>query len=193
MTLSFRPSTYDRTPSLYLKAYERCYQRMVKMLLSSTNNYQRKKYLQPLTYAFFEKPHQKKSSSISTLDERNFPHIHSVMLFHPETRFRWNEIQPELFSRFFVHLADTLPDELKNRLLELPQKQARETINDIWKSEPYDCRTLQSDPFLLSLDIQEIQNLKAVTVYSSDYASKQRNQDINATADSDLYVLLPVF
>jgi|APSaa5957512535_1039671.scaffolds.fasta_scaffold190399_1 hypothetical protein len=192
MTLSFRPSLdKKRPPSLYLKAYEKCYQRMLNLLI---NHYQRptKKHLQPLTYAFFEYPHPVKKSPIATLNEK-YPHIHSVMMIHPETRHRFVEIQPFLFTRFFVSLTTNMPTELREQLGDLPQTEARNIIDAVVREDrkTQSEHTIQSDPFLLSLDAQVIESLKAVVIYSSEYASKKTHLSFTSDSNSDLYVLLP--
>lgn len=92
--------------------FERFYVRMLSLMM---NNYRRKFHLQPLTYAYVDYPFTKRKKSHSNLSEfqqmkRNrrlskahpetTPHIHSVMLIHPDVHDQFKSIIPRLEPLF---------------------------------------------------------------------------------------------
>ncbi len=105
MTLSFQEPDYEMPPSFYLKAYELCYSRLLRLLIK--NNFDRKKHLYPLAYAFFDLPHTsayknaKKDFIVEAL-----PHIHSVLMIHPYTIDTYVAHRQVLQAEFVKALAE---------------------------------------------------------------------------------------
>ena len=96
-------------PHRCLVLFERFYVRLLSRLL---NNFERKRWLQPLTYVYIDYPFTKREKTYATLSlmeqfkanpyrfysehPETTPHIHSIMLIAPQLVARFKKIAPEL-------------------------------------------------------------------------------------------------
>jgi len=93
--------------------FERFYVRLLSKLM---NNFERKRWLQPLTYAYIDYPFTKRKKTFATLspieqfrlNQFHFypehpemgPHVHSIMLIKPQLVERFEAIRPSLPNLF---------------------------------------------------------------------------------------------
>jgi hypothetical protein len=117
--------------------FEQFYVRILPRLMS---NFERKRHLQPLTYAYIDYPFSKREKAFATLSPpeqfrfnpfhfhpehpETTPHIHAVMLVPPTLIDRFKTIVPQL-ENLFERLG------LANRTLHAAQLQTTDELRDV--------------------------------------------------------------
>jgi hypothetical protein len=100
-------------PHRCIVLFERFYVRLLSKLM---NNFERKRWLQPLTYLYIDYPFTRRTKAFATLlpieqfrlNQFHFypghpettPHIHSIMLIAPQLVARFNAVAPTLENLF---------------------------------------------------------------------------------------------
>ena len=142
LTVTFLPVEAKRDdpfpipPHRCIVLFERFYVRLLSRLM---NNFERKRWLQPLTYLYVDYPFTKRKKTFATLSPieqfhlnqfhfypehpETTPHIHSIMLIAPQLVARFKAVAPTLKSLFqslgaancTLHCAPLqTPDELRD-------------------------------------------------------------------------------
>lgn len=146
-----RNSQIPISPSVCFAHFERFYVRMLSLLM---NKYRRSslRYLQPLTYAYLDYPFTKRKKTYSNLSpfqkmKRNHrlskahpettPHIHSVMLLHPNILDRFQTKIPQL-EPLFQRLSPI------NQTIDV--RQVSPTVSDLKQVMRYSSLLFQNPP-----------------------------------------------
>lgn len=89
------------TPKETLRWFRWVYLRLCQILM---NHYQRKPWLQPLCFAFFDYPGSKQGYRYSRESVR--PHVHSLLFLHPETSARFWALSIDQIKQTLEHSFD---------------------------------------------------------------------------------------
>jgi hypothetical protein len=163
--------------------FEQFYVRLLSKLM---NNFERKRWLQPLTYLYVDYPFTKREKTYATLSPieqfrlnqfhfysqhpETTPHIHSVMLISPALVDRFKKIAPEL-ELLFQKMGPA------NRTLHCAPLQTPDELRDVIF---YSSKLLKEPPGVLR------QLSKRYRMPPKQPDSPQRS-----VSDIDLYAVLP--
>jgi hypothetical protein len=167
------PKSNDKPdPQHYLNNYKILYLSLIRLMKIRNNQ----KQLQPFTYAFFDLPHTSLYKT-KNIPNEHFPHIHSIMLIHPDTQHQFNML---IKSPFMLRkVLSRMSADLHNHLLHRGYKP-----NSI---EPEDVYRYMSP--IVSIDIRPITN---DLPYVVQYASKlMRDPNPEYKYNPDLFMLFP--
>lgn len=201
LTVTFAPA---RTPDLdtrgkitprsarsILNSFEYCYGCLMHSKKLLGNNYERKRHLHPLTYAFADFSYTKGSSSAGFSDRTHGPrvderepgtnaHLHCIMVVHPHTRKNLEALGAGGLEEFF-----------KSRCTDVATVHLEE-IDNLYSCSAFDpqsriTRTIEADrPFDPATEYLNQEGALA-------YASKALEREWEEHARADLFTILPDF
>ena len=110
--LDDKGSKKPRSGRSILNHFEYCYGCLMNSKKLLGNNYERKRHLHPLTYAFVDLPHTRRHRVTDDLDQfekmkargrhpEHNPHIHAILAVHPDTQHNLERLGSRGLQEFF--------------------------------------------------------------------------------------------